>query len=426
MSTDYDNDLLREGIFHYKVKEFDTARNYLQRALENADDMETRAQANYYLSLLTDDPIQKREYLEETLAIDMAHAEARRALAVLDGKLKASEIVNPDSMPAGASGTVTVQADRFTCPKCGGRMFYAPDGVALICEYCNQNQPLSSTANTGEQDFFIAMANGSGQRAPVAMQTFKCLGCGATFFLAPDEISVTCAYCGSVHVVAQEEKRQMVEPDSILPMGFDQKQAAGYLIQWVEKMKVMPQEQVRAPRGLYLPAWSFDIIGSIPWNGVVYRNKRTQAVAGQKEIDFNDVRILGSKKLANLMVKTLAEFDLSSAAKYDARFLAGWMADVYDLPMAEASLEARRISVEQVRGMIHQEFGAIQDLGYSTSGLMVSDFKLILVPVWVTEIRLHDRASRVLINGRTGSVHSEIPETGLAGWLENRIGIQPG
>lgn len=429
MSSEYDNDLLKEGIFRYKVKEFDTARNYIERALENADDMQTMAQANYYLSLLTDDPVQKRKYLEETLAIDMTYAEARRDLAVMDGKLKASAIVDPDKMPAQVTGTVTVQADRFTCPKCGGRMVFAPDGATLICEYCNRTQLLSTTSGSGEQDFIVAMANGSGQRSPVAVQTFKCQGCGATFILAPEEISATCAYCGSVHVVAQDEKQQMVEPDSILPMAFDQKQAAWQLVHWVEGMKITPQEQVQAPRGLYLPAWTFDIIGSIPWNGMVYRNKQEVPISGQKEIDFNDVRILGSKKLADLMVKALPEFDLSQATAYDARFLAGWMADVPDLPMAEASLDARQIAVEHMREMVRQEFGQIQNMNYSSAGIMVSGFKLILVPVWVTDMKIHDRSSRVIINGRTGSVHSadrEITENGLAGWLNAMLGNKTG
>jgi hypothetical protein len=426
MPTEYDNDLLREGIFHYKVKEYDIARVYIQRALENADDMQTKSQAYYYLSLLTDDPVQKRKYLEETLVIDMTNAEARRALAVLDGKLKPTDIVNPDQMPAPATGTETVQTDRYTCPKCGGRMVYSPDGTSLICEYCSRNQPLSTKTASGEQDFIVAMANGSGQRSPVAVQTFQCQGCGATFVLAPDEISATCAYCGSVHVVALKEKQQMIEPDSILPMAFDQKQATWDLVHWVEDMKISLQEQVQAPRGLYLPGWTFDIIGSIPWNGMVYRNKREVPISGQKEINFNDVRILGSKKLANLMVKALPEFDFSQATAYDARFLAGWMADVYDLPMAEASLDARQVAVEHVRTTIRQEFGQIQNLGYSTSGIMVSAFKLVLVPVWVTEIQTHDRSGRVLINGQTGSVHSEIPEHGLAGWLDAMLGSQPG
>jgi hypothetical protein len=57
---------------------------------------------------------------------------------------------------------------------------------------------------------------------------------------------------------------------------------------------------------------------------------------------------------------------------------------------------------------------------------MVSGFKLVLVPVWVTDIKIHDRSSRVLINGRTGSVQSEIPEHGLAGWLNAMFGNQAG
>ncbi len=323
MSTDYDNDLLREGILHYRVKEFEIARNYIERALETADDQETRAQANYYLGLLSEDPIQKRKYLEETLAIDMTHAEARRALAVLDGKLKTTEVIDPDRLPVPISGSETVQADRFFCPKCGGRMVFNPNGDSLICEYCNQNQPLTTKAATMEKDFIVAMANGSGQRNPVTVQTFRCQGCGATFILAPHEISATCAYCGSTHVVAVEEKLQMIEPDSILPMALDQKQASRNLINWVESMKITSHEKVQARCGLYLPVWMFDIIGSIPWNGKIYRDKRNVPVSGQNDINSYDIRILGSKKLADLMVETLPEFDLSLATAYDARFLAG-------------------------------------------------------------------------------------------------------
>ncbi|HVM71288.1 MAG TPA: hypothetical protein VMT91_05980 [Anaerolineales bacterium] len=425
MPTDYDDDLLREGIFHYKVKEYDAARNYIERALENADDMQTRAEACYYMGLLTDDPSLKRKYFEESLAIDMTNAEARRALAILDGKLKPDAIVDADKLPAPATGTETVQADRFTCPKCGGRMVYSPDGTSLICEYCNRNQRLSTSSANGEQDFIVAMADGAGQRSPVATQTFKCQGCGATFMLAPDQISATCAYCGSVHVVAMDEKQPMIQPDSILPMAMDQRQAAWYLVRWVENNKITPQEQVQAPRGLYLPAWSFDIIGSIPWNGMIRRNKQYVPVSGDAGTNFNDVRILGSRKLADLMVKALPEFDLAHATAYDPRFLAGWMADVYDLPMAEASLDARQVAVEHVRSTISLEQGLVENLSYTTAGIMVSGFRLILVPAWVTEIKFQDRSWRVLINGRTGSVHSEIPEHGLAGWLENLLGKQP-
>jgi hypothetical protein len=424
MPGEYDNDLLREGIFHYRVKEYDLARNYIERALSTADDLQTQAQANYYLSLLSIDPMQKRQYLEETLAIDITHAEARRALAILDGKLMTSEVVNADSQTAGNphSFAVEVQAERFTCPKCGGRRVYAPDGISLICEYCNQASRLSTKANADEQDFFIAMANGSSQRAPANVQTFGCQGCGARFILAADQITVTCAYCGSVHVVATNDTMQMIEPDSILPMTFDQKQANWKLVKWVEEMKIMPEEQVQAPRGLYLPVWTFDILGNIPWNGMVYRDKRMASVSGEKSIHFEDVRILGSKRLADTMLKVIPEFDLKNATAYDARFLAGWLAAVYDQPMAEASLDARSLAVERVRAMIRSEFGTVMNLAYSSSMLMISAFKLILAPVWVTAIKILDRTYPVVINGRSGCIYSEMPERGLVKRIWNKPG----
>ena len=43
---------------------------------------------------------EKRKALENCLAHDLGHARARRALAVLDGILKADQIINPDKLPS--------------------------------------------------------------------------------------------------------------------------------------------------------------------------------------------------------------------------------------------------------------------------------------------------------------------------------------
>src|SRR5450759_1357532 len=144
MPEEYDNDLLKEGILHFNAKEFALARRYFERALDAADDLQTQAQANYYLSQVEDDPQLKRQFLEETLAVDMGHAGARRALAILDGKLSPSEIVNPEAIPAAIPGSREVESHRFTCPHCGGRMVYSPDGTSLVCESCSSPQRLNT------------------------------------------------------------------------------------------------------------------------------------------------------------------------------------------------------------------------------------------------------------------------------------------
>lgn len=419
MAEEYDNDLLREGILHFKSKDYAMARRYFERALSVADDLQTQAQANYYMSLVVDDPGQKRQFLEETLAIDMGHAAARRALAILDGKLKPAEIVNPDAIPAPVPGTQPAQADRFTCPKCGGRMVYSPDGTSLVCENCSGRQMLNTAAPGAEQDFFVAMANGNGFRKTISVKTFHCQGCGANFLLAPSELSASCAYCGSVHVIAMKEALELVEPDAVVPMAVDREQAVLQLGKWVKKKRIQPPGRVAAPRGLYLPVWAFDLIGSIPWNGRVVRDKREVPVSGDSPAVFNDVCVPGSRKLADLLPKLLPEYSLASAPAYDPRFLAGWPAEVYETTMSDAALEARRLTVDRIRRDIHVWHEDVIDLRYSTSAISITSYRLILLPVWVTEYSFEERILRVAINGQTGAVHGETARHGLKNMLED-------
>jgi predicted RNA-binding Zn-ribbon protein involved in translation (DUF1610 family) len=420
MPTQFDNDLLREGILRYKAKEFEAARRYLERALENADDEQTRAQAHYYLSLLTDDPVQKRKHLEETLAIDLGNAQARRALAILDGKLKPEQIFDPEAQPAPTAGTVEVQADRFTCPKCGGQMVYAPDGIALVCEFCQRSQNLANGAISGEQDFFLAMAVGKGHRTPLATQVGRCQGCGSEFILGAQELSAACSYCGSLHVIRQS--RDLAAPDSILPLGLDQEQAALRMGQWLEKHKLEPEGCPEAPRPLYLPVWTFDIGGQIPWNGQMYKNKRLVPISGAEGVFFKDLVVPASRKSSELLQPALQSYAFSAIAPYDPRYLAGWPAEVYEMSMSDASLEARRQAVEQIRRSIHSLRGDVIDLNYSTSAIRVESFKLVLVPVWFSNYLSAGRSFRIVINGVSGAVFGETPAHGLRAWLGDLFG----
>ena len=420
MPSDYDNDLLHEAILNIKARDFAMARHYLERALELADDWDTRTQANFYMSQLADDPAQKRQYLEETLALDPTHIEARRALAILDGKLKPEDIVDADHLPVQATETHNATANRFVCPKCGSRMVFDGDGRTLVCESCARQETLSSAHPQNEQDFIVAMANGQGQRRPVAMNTFACQGCGARFLLPPEVISETCSYCGSVYVLAGTA--ELVEPDSIIPLAFNQHEAALHLVEWVEKHKITPQGKVRAPRGLYMPVWTFDIMGDVPWSGTVHRNKQTVHVSGDEAAGFDAIIIPASSKLGDLFQKALKEYAFSSASAYDPRYLAGWPAEIYEMAMAPASLEARGRVVDRIKEIIHADTPGVYDLGYSTSGLSILSFKLVLVPVWVTEYSLEDHIFRVLINGQNGAVYGETPSHGILDWIGNALG----
>jgi predicted RNA-binding Zn-ribbon protein involved in translation (DUF1610 family) len=416
--SDYDKDLLEQGILHYKFKEFDAARRYCERALEVADDYETRTRAYYYLSLMTTDLKEKRNYLEEVLAIDPVHAEARRDLAILDGRLKPEEIVNPDALARQTTGTVAAQSDRFTCPKCGGKMTFAADGHSLVCEYCNRAQILGDK-RTREQDFFAAMATSKGHSVPVAMQISHCQGCGAEFILPAQEMATICAYCGSAHVTRQQ--RDLSTPDSVIPMTVDHHTVENALLARMGKYSIILKDNGLSPRGFYIPVWTFDLVGSIPWNGFVYRDKKRIPVSGDEPVNSHGAHVPASKKLSDLLPDLLPGFNFYSAVEYDPRFLAGWPVQVYEVPLATAALSARASVVKEIRAKIVSNHGQVMDLNYVTSGVSISAFNLVLVPLWLAEVSVEGQVLRVAINGASGEVYGKTPRRGIAGWIEDMV-----
>jgi len=276
------------------------------------------------------------------------------------------------------------------------------------------------------------MATVRGHRKPVAEQVFHCDGCGAEFLLPPEQISATCAYCDSAHVVKLETTRELLPPDGIIPHGFNPRRATYHLVQWVEKQGIIPQNQVDAPRGLYMPIWTFDVGGEIDYSGEIVEyeksalhNKRQPIVRRVKDrypVLVDDLPIPASRKLARHIAALLPTFNLRQTRPYDPRYLADWLAEIYDVPMGDAALDARSQAFNRYKADLPSKIGQIRNLRMSSANLAIESFKLVLIPVWVTEISYDGHGHLVLINGQNGTVQGETPRKespGLLNWLSD-------
>jgi hypothetical protein len=421
MIDNYSKDLLRTGIIEAKAGNKETARRYLDRAIYMAGAHDVLSEAWFWMSEVIDEPAEKRKALENCLSLDLRHARARRSLAILEGKLKADELIDPNQLPATPDGSRSADAQRFMCPKCGGRMAFAPDGQSLLCEYCTRDQKLGVNADSAnEKDFIIAMATARGHGKPLQEQVFHCNGCGAEFILPPKQISASCVYCDSPHVVSLEKTRDLLAPDAILPHAFDQKRATKLLIEWVEGNGITPEKKVDLPRGLYLPLWTFDVGGMIDYTAIKAQaedgtfngpgKQEVVRISGQYPILMDDLPIPASRKLSAVFLKLIATFELKSLKPYDPRFLASWPAEIYDVPMADASLDARSQAYEHYKRAMPDLLGSTELVHTSSANLMIDSFKLNLLPVWMTEIPFGGREHLVLINGQSGIVASDMPD----------------
>jgi len=265
-----------------------------------------------------------------------------------------------------------------------------------------------------ESDFFTAMATAKGHRKPVAMQVFHCQGCGAEFILALGVISATCAYCDSPHVVRLGQSRELIEPEGVIPHAFTQKQAIQLLVKWVEQNKLKPGRKVDFPRGVYLPLWTFDLGGAIRYSGNMVetdddpfgqRQRRVVRMTDEYPVLVNDWPIPASQKIVARFARLLPTFDLTAVKPYDPRYLADWPAEVYDISMSNASLEARSQVFAQYRERLPSEqLSQLTNINLSSAGMAIESFKLVLLPVWMTEIPLDGKTLPLLINGQNGKI----------------------
>jgi len=424
MQEDYARDLLRRGIIEAKAGDRALARRYLDRAIYASGSHDALAEGWYWMSQAVDDPGEKRRALENCLSHDLRHARARRALAILDGKINADEIINPDQLPPAPEGFRLADAQRFMCPRCGGRMAYAPDGASLVCEYCTRGQELGLTARSvpvTEKDFITTMATLKGHGRPLQEQVFHCQGCGSEFLLPPRLISTACLYCGSPYVVSLDKTADLLTPDCIIPHAFHQKRATHFLIEWVQKNKIQPEKQAELPRGLYLPLWTFDLGGTIDYTAEIIRTENDDnetlrqplhpqifRIDDQYPVMLDDLPVPAARKLSGPLLQLASTYDMKSVKPYDARYLADWPAEVYDISMADASLDARGQAYARIRRDLLHLLNNTKIVHTSSANLTVESFKLVLLPVWMTELSFNGRDHLVLINGQNGEVASDI------------------
>ena len=429
--------LMHSGVAALKNGEMNAARNYFERALYSARDHDILADLWFYLSEAESEDEKKRHALDEALAYRMTHPRARRSLAILNGTLKADEIVDSNRIAAPDTSDRDTNAERFDCPNCGGRMSFSPDGQTLVCEFCAvENAEEEEEAK--EQDFFSAMATLRGHSKPVARKVFHCEGCGAEFLLAADSISSSCAYCASPHVVHHGETRDLLDPDAIIPHSFNKSRATQILVAWVKENKFTPQGKVLPPRGLYIPVWTFDIGGSISYRGERQVEENRQQGFGFKaekvyvtergdlSIFVDDLVIPAAKKYERYLDSLIESYELRETKSYHRRYLSNWSAETYEVELSKAALEARSRAYDAEKKKIKRSMYTLRNFSTSSADLAITSYKLLLLPLWMTSYPYDGQDHLVLINGQNGEVYGEMPEKvkkangngGIMGWLD--------
>jgi predicted RNA-binding Zn-ribbon protein involved in translation (DUF1610 family) len=406
---DYIHDLLVRGVAAIKGGEMESGRKTLERVLDLDAGLEDRLDAWWYLSEISEEKSKAREYLENILANEPSDARARRKIAILDGKLKEEEVINPDMLKPSTGGITQGSADRFTCPNCGGKMVFSADGSRIICEFCaNRERKGKEIVLAGEQDFFLAMATRKGHSRQMDAITFDCEGCGSEFMLPPTLLTITCPFCGSAYVAKCPDPKSTLQPNGVIPFKISETRVKEILKKWFKLHTPKPPFRVTSGVGMYLPVWSFNIEGPVPYRYQVEKDDKKVTMEGEDFMLESGIRVCATSKIPPGWASEIGNYDNGEVVPYNSSLLADWVAENYQVNVGDASLIARQIALGEMRTkiMISLEGGA-SGLQVLSSNISVVSYELILLPVWWVIYESGGKRYQTLVNGSNGIVRDE-------------------
>ena len=234
-----------------------------------------------------------------------------------------------------------------------------------------------------------------------------------------------CPYCGSNQLIETEERINLVDPHVIGLLEIDENEATKRINAWLGKGLFSPDDLSASANQTrlypaYYPFWTFDGTLEIEWRCDVKEGDEENTYwitrSGSEFELFDDVLIPGNQYLSKKRIVEIEPFKLKEVVEFKPEYLAGWPALTYDIPLAKASLSARKRVVEQMRHKLQVRVIPYQQTRDLTTGAvhwMDMTFKHALLPLWVGSYWYKGENYQVLVNGQTGKVGGEKPRDTL-------------
>ncbi len=429
--SNQENTQLQQAILAVQTGNLQRARQILATLLRQNPE---NARAWLWLGKAMDNPRKRAECFRRVLRIEPENDEARAGLVALRS--------GPE-MPASAEEAPTrIQAYPLRCPQCGGEVRYQVSAQALRCAHCGNRRDLPARPVTDWAALPQDLAIQEAQAEPTGERALRCRSCGATTVLSVRAASPTCPFCGSPQVVPTRSTAPLIPPQAIVPFRLERAQAEKALREWLARGWLRPagladRTEMVDLHGLYLPFWGFKGLAEVSYRAQLSAPATLPAVFSQKQyIPVSQVLLPATYGLEEKAFQAIEPFDLDEAVAFHPEYLAGWPAEVYQIALADASIQAREQMSHQARALAEEWAPQTSDAAASIlqesffgggSGrnsrsdespyrphfwtIRLDSFLHFLLPVWVGSYRYRGKIYRVAINGQTGRVEGETPRS---------------
>ena len=340
----------------------------------------------------------------------------------------------------------------YKCPCCGGAIAFDSTVQKMKCPYCDTEFEMEALAgydselkNTGEDDMkWETSAGAEWQEGETdGLRSFVCKSCGGEIVGDANTAATSCPFCGNP-VVMMGQFSGALKPDYVIPFKLDKKAAKEALNRHYSGKRLLPkvfrdQNHIDEIKGVYVPFWLFDADAEAD---ILYRATRVRAwsdssynytetsfysVSRSGSISFEMVPVDGSTNMPDALMESIEPYDFSEAVDFQTAYLAGYLADKYDVD-AEQSVEHAN---ERIRQSTAEAFADTVE-GYTSVSpestsirLQNGKAKYALLPVWILNTTWNGQKYTFAMNGQTGKFIGDLPldKGAYRKWLFGLTGI---
>lgn len=331
----------------------------------------------------------------------------------------------------------------FKCPCCNGAIEFDTDSQKLKCPYCgtefdidtlsDYNNDLSKDGDDNME--WDASAGADWQQGESdGLRVYTCNTCGGEIVCDNNTAATSCPYCGNP-VAMTGQLSGVLKPDYVIPFRLDKKAAKEALKKHYKGKVLLPkvfkdENRIEEIKGIYVPFWLFDTQSDAhirykatkvrSWSDSNYYYTETShySVTRGGTMSFEKVPVDGSSKIDDALMESIEPFDFSKAVDFQTAYLAGFLADKYDVTSEQSTTRAnariKRSTEDTFRKTVN---------GYNTVSAVASNVsfknssaKYALLPVWMLSTKWKDQNYVFAMNGQTGKFVGDLPVDKSAFW----------
>lgn len=310
------------------------------------------------------------------------------------------------------------------CPHCYASISFDIEKQLWHCEYCDSDVTLEEL-NKREKNASSVLNNKI--RETLDVSEYTCENCGAQVITDENTASTFCVYCGNVAIL-KNKLTGIYAPDYIMPFKNTKEEIIKNFINLQKGRPLMPKlfndpKNIEKITGIYIPFWLYDVnisgtadfkgLKVSSWTSGDYRYTKTDTYRLERSanVEFDRIPSDGSSRFPNDLMQSLEPFEYDKLEKYNHAYLAGFLAEKYDVSEQDASESVLERSTNSTIDKMKETCRNYSSVSLSNDSLTkkITEVDYVLLPVWMLNVQFGGKNYTFAMNGQTGKMVGNIP-----------------